>query len=147
MRPTWQEYFIKIAVASASRSTCERRKVGAVLVKNQDILATGYNGAPSGLEHCATRGCMREKMGIPSGRQLDICLAIHAEQNVIIQAARHGSNIAGSDLYCTNSPCLTCAKMIVNAGISRVFYIEKYNDDIALSILAEAGITAAQIKE
>jgi dCMP deaminase len=123
----------------AKRSTCLRRQVGAVLVKDKKILATGYNGAPSKLEHCLVIGCLREKLGIPSGERHELCRGLHAEQNAIIQAAYHGVGIRGATLYCTNHPCIICSKMIINAGIQRIVYEEGYADALAKQMLKESG--------
>jgi dCMP deaminase len=119
----------------ATRSTCLRRKVGAVAVKNNRILATGYNGAPSGHAHCLDIGCLRQERGIPSGQRHELCRAVHAEQNVIIQAARHGVSLDGAETYCTTQPCFICAKMLINCGIERVYVTEMYDDPLALEIL------------
>lgn len=124
----------------AERSTCLRRHVGAILVKDKRILATGYNGAPSGIRHCDEVGCLRQDSSIPSGERHELCRGIHAEQNVIIQAACYGISIAGSTIYCTNKPCVICSKMIVNAGIKKIFYAEGYDDSLADEILAEACV-------
>jgi dCMP deaminase len=124
----------------ATRSTCLRRHVGAILVKEKRILATGYNGAPAGLKHCIEVGCLREEASIPSGTRHELCRALHAEQNAIVQAAYHGTPIAGSTLYCTNKPCVICSKMLINAGIERIFFDKDYDDDLADAILDEAGI-------
>lgn len=129
-----------IARLVARRSTCLRRQVGAVLVKEKNILATGYNGTPSGITHCAEVGCLRQKLGVPSGERHELCRGLHAEQNAIIQAAKHGVNIAGSTLYCTNSPCSICSKMLINAGIARIIYLEGYPDSLSQEMLQEAGI-------
>lgn len=129
-----------IARLVARRSTCLRRQVGAVLVKEKNILATGYNGTPSGITHCAEVGCLRQKLGVPSGERHELCRGLHAEQNAIIQAAKHGVNIAGSTLYCTNSPCSICSKMLINAGIARIVYLEGYPDSLSQEMLLEAGI-------
>lgn len=139
-RPDWDEYFMDIAALVARRSTCLRRNVGAVLVRERRILATGYNGAPSGLRHCLEGGCMRAQMNIPSGERHELCRGLHAEQNAIIQAALHGVSVKGSSLYCTNHPCIICAKMIINAGISSVIIKDGYEDAMARDILREAGI-------
>jgi dCMP deaminase len=139
-RPSWEEYFMDITHLVAKRSTCLRRQVGAVLVKDKKILATGYNGAPSRLEHCLDVGCLREKMGIPSGERHELCRGLHAEQNAIIQAAYHGVEIRGATLYCTNHPCIICSKMIINAGIQKVVYEEGYADLLAKEMLKESGI-------
>jgi len=139
-RPTWDEYFMEMAHVIASRSTCLRRSVGALLVRDKRILATGYNGAPSGLRHCEEVGCLREKMGIPSGKQLELCRGLHAEQNAIIQGALHGVSLKGSVLYCTTQPCVTCAKMLINAGVRRIVYEGDYDDELALEMLQEARV-------
>ena len=129
----------------ATRSTCLRRKVGAVLVKEKRILATGYNGAPSGLRHCLETGCLREELGIPSGQRHELCRALHAEQNVLIQAAHHGISVAGSVLYCTNLPCVICTKMLINAGITTIYHREGYADDLSRAMLEEAGIQVIKL--
>ncbi len=144
-RPAWEDYFMKITFLVAERSTCLRRKVGAVLVKDKRILATGYNGAPSNLKHCLDIGCLREKEGIPSGQRHELCRGLHAEQNVIIQAARHGISIAGSTLFCTNLPCIICTKMLINAGTKTIFFREGYADPLSRDMLDEAGIGLIQI--
>jgi dCMP deaminase len=141
MRPSWDEYFVGIARQVATRSTCLRRSVGAVIVRDRRILTTGYNGPPKGVEHCDVNGCLREQMGIPSGQRLDICRALHAEQNAIIQAALHGVSTQGSAIYVTLQPCFTCAKMIINAGIERVVCAEGYPDEMAREILTEAHVS------
>ena len=125
----------------SKRSTCLRRQVGSVLVKDKKILATGYNGAPSRLDHCLDVGCLREKLKIPSGERHELCRGLHAEQNAIIQAAYHGVEIRGATLYCTNHPCIICSKMIINAGIERIVYEEGYADALAGEMLRESGIT------
>jgi len=130
----------------SKRSTCLRRQVGAILVKDKKILATGYNGAPSKLNHCLDIGCLREKMGIPSGERHELCRGLHAEQNAIIQAAYHGVEIRGSTLYCTNHPCIICSKMIINAGIRRVVFEEGYADELAKKMLKESGIKVEKFK-
>jgi dCMP deaminase len=139
-RPSWDEYFMQITQQVARRSTCLRRHVGAVIVKDKRILATGYNGAPSGFAHCSETGCMRENLHIPSGERQEICRGLHAEQNAIIQAALHGVSVAGADIYGTHQPCITCAKMIINAGIKRVICFDSYPDELARSFLEQAGI-------
>jgi dCMP deaminase len=139
-RPSWEEYFMDITHLVAKRSTCLRRQVGAVLVKDKKILATGYNGAPSRLEHCLDIGCLRQKKGIPSGERHELCRGLHAEQNAIIQAAYHGVEIRGATLYCTNHPCNICSKMIINAGIEKIVYEEGYADVLARGMLKESGI-------
>lgn len=139
-RPSWDEYFMSISELVASRSTCLRRKVGAVLVKDKRILCSGYNGAPSKLPHCEEIGCLREKLNVPSGERHELCRGVHAEQNAIIQAACHGVSISGSLLYCTNQPCSICAKMLINAGIKEVFYRDVYDDRMAEELFVEAGV-------
>jgi len=131
---------MEIAELVASRSTCLRRNVGAVIVKDRRILTTGYNGAPRGLKHCEVTGCLREQMGIPSGEKQELCRGLHAEQNAIIQAAMYGISIQNSYLYCTDQPCITCAKMIINAGITRIYYKNSYPDKLAEKLLSDAGI-------
>ena len=121
-RMPWPDYFMSITYLVRERSTCLRRKVGAIAVKDRHILATGYNGAPSGVRHCLETGCLREQMGIPSGQRHEICRGLHAEQNVIIQAAVHGVSIAGAELYCTTFPCAMCSKMLINCGIKHIWY-------------------------
>ncbi len=145
MRPSWEEYFMQITQVVASRSTCLRRKVGAAIVKDNRILATGYNGAPAGLAHCMERGCLREKLGIPSGQRHELCRALHAEQNAIIQAAVHGTAIQGSMIYVTTQPCVMCSKMIVNAGIKKVIFAGDYPDELSLEIFNEAGVELVRI--
>jgi len=140
VRPSWDEYFMEITRQVARRSTCLRRQVGALIVKDKQILATGYNGAPSGFDHCEQTGCLREEMHIPSGERQEICRGLHAEQNAIIQAALHGVSVAGGDLYCTHQPCITCAKMIINSGLRRVICYDSYPDPLARSFLEQAGI-------
>jgi dCMP deaminase len=145
-RPTWEEYFMEITRLVAKRSTCLRRQVGAVLVMDKRILATGYNGAPSGLAHCLEVGCLREEKQIPSGERHELCRGLHAEQNVIIQAAFHGIRIQGSTLYCTNLPCAICTKMLINAGIKEIIYEGGYQDALSRQMLLEAGIPARQFR-
>jgi len=139
-RPTWDEYFMKIAGLVAERSTCLRRKVGAIIVKDKRIVATGYNGAPKGLEHCLDIGCLRDDLGIPSGERHELCRGAHAEQNAIIQAAGGGTGIAGATMYCTDSPCAACTKMIINAGIKRLVLGKRYPDRLGERLIDEAGI-------
>lgn len=142
-RIPWSDYFQSIAQLVSSRSTCLRRQVGAVLVKDNQILSTGYNGAPANIPHCEQVGCIRAKMKVPSGEKHELCRGTHAEQNAICQAAKHGISIYGSTLYCTNQPCSICTKMIINAGILEVRYEAEYADTAALSLLQEAGIKVA----
>jgi len=139
-RPSWSEYFTNITRMVAKRSTCLRRAVGAVLVKDKRILATRYNGAPAGLKHCEEVGCLRMDASIPSGVRHELCRGLHAEQNAIIQAAYHGVSIVGSTLYCTNKPCVICSKMMINSGVKRIIYEEGYDDPLADDLLREACI-------
>ena len=145
MRPSWDTYFIEITKIVATRSTCLRRQVGAVIVKDNHIITTGYNGAPKGMAHCVDLGgCMREKLNIPSGTRQELCRATHAEQNAIIQAAVLGVSIDGGTCYVTDSPCSLCAKMLINAGIKRVVFIGKYPDELAMDFFHEAGVLLHQ---
>lgn len=145
-RVSWTEYFINIAYMVAERSTCTRRKVGAVAVKDKHILATGYNGVPSGVEHCLNTGCLRAKLNIPSGERHEICRGLHAEQNVIIQCAVHGISLQGADIYCTTQPCFICTKMLINCGVKRIFCVESYPDELALEMLREANVQLIQVE-
>ncbi len=139
-RPDIDEYFLKVAAVVADRSTCRRHHVGAVAVADKHIRATGYNGAPAGLADCLELGCLRDEQGIPSGTRHEICRAIHAEQNVIIQAALHGVSIGGATVYCTHTPCILCAKMLANGRIKRFVSFGRYNDDAFESLFRDAGI-------
>ena len=139
-RPGSDEYFLKIASVVAERSTCRRHHVGAVAVRDKHILATGYNGAPSGFKDCLELGCLRDELGIPSGERQEVCRGIHAEQNVIIQATLHGVSLEGSTIYATHTPCVLCAKMLVNAKIKRFVSFGKYSDDSFIDLFREAGI-------
>ncbi len=145
-RPEWDEYFLKLAYLVAERSTCLRHHVGAVIVRNKHILTTGYNGAASGVKDCSELGCLRDKNGIPSGERHEICRAIHAEQNAIIQGSLHGIDVSGSTIYCTHSPCILCAKMIVNAKIKKFVTGGRYSDKTFRKLFKEAGITYKEIK-
>jgi len=145
-RPPWDNYFMRIAFLVAERSTCLRRKVGAVIVKDKRILTTGYNGVPKGLKHCAEVGCLRDKLNIPSGQRQEICRGLHAEQNAIIQAAVFGVSIDGSTIYVTNFPCITCTKMIINSGIVKIIYADEYPDDLSKELLAESTVEVQQLK-
>ncbi|MDD5438648.1 MAG: cytidine/deoxycytidylate deaminase family protein [Candidatus Omnitrophica bacterium] len=145
-RPSWDEYFIRIAVLVSTRSTCLRRKVGAVLVRDKKILASGYNGAPSHIAHCETTGCLREKLGVPSGERHELCRGLHAEQNAFLQAALHGSTVKGAIIYSTTQPCIICAKMIINAGIKEVVIAGAYPDKMAAEFLKEAKVKVRIIK-
>lgn len=147
-RPSWDEYFMEMAELAATRSTCLRRHVGAVIVQDKHVIATGYNGAPRGIPHCGEKGgCMREMKGIPSGERHELCRALHAEQNAIIQAATLAQSIEGATMYVTNQPCIICAKMIINAGISRIVVKEGYPDELAVEMLAEAGLKIVMLGE
>ena len=139
-RPSWEAYFMDIAALVAKRSTCLRRAVGAAAVKNKQILATGYNGVPTGIRHCIETGCLRQQMNVASGERHELCRGIHAEQNVIIQAAFHGVSIKGASLFCTNLPCSICAKMIINAGIKKIYYKDGYADLMSSEMLSDASI-------
>jgi dCMP deaminase len=143
-RPHLDEYFMQIAAVVARRSTCLRNQVGAVFVRNKRILSTGYNGAPAGLQHCDEVGCARE--GVASGTRHELCRAVHAEQNAIIQAALHGVSIEGATLYCTHQPCILCAKMMINARIRKVVFLESYPDETALQFLEQAGIEVVRMR-
>ena len=139
-RPSWEEYFMSIARQVALRSTCLRRQVGCIIVLDKRIVSTGYNGAPSGLPHCEEVGCVREDRGVASGERHELCRGLHAEQNAIIQAALHGTAVEGGTLFCTHKPCILCTKMLINAGIRRVYYAEGYEDTLAEEIASEAEI-------
>ncbi|MBQ3761957.1 MAG: cytidine/deoxycytidylate deaminase family protein [Clostridia bacterium] len=146
----WDRRFMEMAGVIASWASCykQNRKIGCVIVKNKRIMTTGYNGAPAGVKTCVERGeCLREKLGIPSGTQHEICYATHAEQNAIIQAAKLGVSIDGATLYCTHQPCTICTKMIINAGIKKIIYKEGYPDEFALKIMDEAGIEIQKYEE
>lgn len=140
MRPSWDEYFMEIVELIKTRSTCKRRQVGALIVKEKRILATGYNGAPTGCRHCLDIGCMREELNIPSGQRHELCRAIHAEQNAIVQAAYSGTSVKDGTLYVTHQPCVMCAKMLINAGIGKIVFKGDYPDKLAREMLEEAGI-------
>ena len=139
-RPTWDEYFMEMAELARKRSTCLRRGVGAVIVKDNRVIATGYNGVPKGIRHCEETGCLRQQLNVPSGKMHELCRGLHAEQTAIIQAACMGSSIEGGTLYCTTQPCVICTKMIINAGIKRVVIKESYPDALAQELAAEAGL-------
>lgn len=146
-RPTWDEYFMEIAQVVAKRSTCLRRHVGAVIVKNKQILASGYNGTPMGLPHCEETGCMREQLKVPSGKCHELCRGVHAEQNAITQAAYHGVSVKGGTIYCTHQPCVICTKMLINAGISRVVYDNPYPDELAQEMMGESQMQIEVFKK
>ncbi|MBR7186603.1 MAG: cytidine/deoxycytidylate deaminase family protein [Clostridia bacterium] len=136
----WDIRFMALTEEVGTWASCLRRKVGAIIVRDKRVMATGYNGAPSGIQSCVERGeCLREKLNIASGTHHETCYAAHAEQNAIIQAAKYGVNISGATLYCTHQPCVICAKMIINAGIARVVYKEGYPDAFSMQLFLEAG--------
>ncbi len=146
-RPSWDEYFMKIAQVVATRATCVRRKVGAVLVRERRILTTGYNGAPSGLPHCEDIGCLRDELNVPSGERHELCRGLHAEMNALLQAAIHGVRVEGATLYCTSSPCSVCAKMLINVGVKRVYTGGGYPDELAAELLKDAGVEVIELGE
>ncbi|OGI06325.1 MAG: cytidine deaminase [Candidatus Margulisbacteria bacterium GWF2_35_9] len=146
-RPTWDTYFMNIAHVIASRSTCLKRQVGSLIVKDEQILATGYNGAPRGMKHATEVGCLREQLQVASGTHHELCRGLHAEQNAIIQAARSGVNVEGSTLYCTYMPCVICSKMIINAGIKKIVFNGYYPDELAVQMLNESGIEISLYEE
>ncbi len=146
-RPSWDEYFLEVADLVAKRSTCLRRHVGAVAVRNKRILSTGYNGSPPGLVHCLDIGCLREKLGVPSGQRQELCRALHAEQNVIIQAGLHKIDLAGATIYVVNHPCVICSKMLISVGIKEVVIKDSYPDELAKKMLKEAGIKVRKVKK
>lgn len=146
MRPTWDEYFMEIVELIKTRSTCIRRQVGALIVKDKRIVATGYNGAPMGCRHCQEVGCIRQELDIPSGQRHELCRGIHAEQNAIIQAAYTGVSVKDSILYVTTQPCSLCAKMIINAGIKKIVFKGDYPDELSMSMLKEAGIRVVKFE-
>lgn len=145
-RPSWDEYFLGIAKLVSTRSTCLRRHVGALIVKDRRVLATGYNGTPSGIKHCDDAGCMRNRMKIPSGERHELCRGLHAEQNALLQAALYGISVRGSTFYITNQPCIICAKMIINAGVKEIVIAGAYPDKMAEGFLKEAGIRLRKFK-
>jgi len=145
MRPSWQQYFMEMAYLAAKRSTCLRRAVGAALVRDNQLLSTGYNGSPKGIAHCAEVGCLREQQNVPSGEKHELCRGVHAEQNAIIQAAINGSSTRGAELYCTHQPCSICARLIINAEIRTVYVAEAYPDALSEQLFKEAGIDLIRI--
>ncbi|MEI6222154.1 MAG: dCMP deaminase family protein [bacterium] len=146
-RPPWEEYFMQIAFLVAKRATCLRRQVGAVIVKDRHILTTGYNGPPKGFHHCDEHGgCPRLQANVESGKGHDACWALHAEQNAIIQAGYHGVSIRDSELYCTTQPCSICAKMIINAGITKVYYVGGYPDALSNELFAKTGVALVKLE-
>ncbi|MBN2402046.1 MAG: dCMP deaminase family protein [Spirochaetes bacterium] len=146
-RPSWDDYFMKIARDVSERATCIRRKVGAVIVKDKRILSTGYNGAPTGIAHCTKETCLRTLYNVPSGERHELCRGLHAEQNAIIQAALHGVSINHASIYVTNQPCSICTKMLINSGIKKFIYREPYNDKLAMEMIKEAKITILIMEE
>lgn len=147
MRPTWDEYFMNIVDLVKTRSTCLRRQVGALIVKDKRILASGYNGAPVGCKHCEETGCIRNKLNIPSGQRHEICRATHAEQNAIAQAAYSGTSIKDSVMYVTTQPCVLCAKLCINAGITKIVFRGDYPDELSMELLQEAGVRVLRYEE
>ena len=144
----WDQRFMELTEQVGSWASCIRRKVGAVIVREKRVMTTGYNGAPAGISSCIERGeCLRQKMNIASGTRAELCYAAHAEQNAIIQAARYGVNISGATLYCTHQPCVICAKMIINAGITRVVYKEGYPDEFSMRLFGEAGTKVEKFED
>ena len=146
-RPSWDEYFMQIVDLVKTRSTCLRRHVGALIVKDKRILASGYNGAPAGVAHCAEVGCLREQLKVPSGERHELCRAIHAEQNAIVQAAYSGTSVKGATMYVSLQPCSLCAKLMINAGIRKLVFRGNYPDELALSMLTEAGVELVNFDE
>ena len=144
-RLSWPDYFMRIAHLVAERSTCTRRRVGAIAVMDKRILATGYNGVPQGIEHCAVTGCLRDKLRVPSGERHELCRGLHAEQNVIIQAAVHGISLKGAEIYCTTQPCSICTKMLINCGISHIYYAQGYPDLMTTELLNEAHLPCTRL--
>jgi len=145
-RPSWDDYFMSIAQQVALRSTCIRRQIGALIVRDKRILATGYNNVPSGIEHCTTRGCLRDELGIPSGQRVELCRGTHAEQNAIVQAAKYGTAIDGAMVYTTTQPCILCAKILINAGITEIVFSGDFPDELSCEMLEEAGVVLRQIE-
>lgn len=145
MRPSWDEYFMEIVELVKTRSTCIRRQVGALIVKDKRILSTGYNGAPVGCTHCTELGCIRDKMEIPSGQRHELCRGIHAEQNALVQAAYSGTSVKDGTLYVTHQPCVLCAKMAINAGIRKIVFNGEYPDNLAMELLQESGIRVVKL--
>ena len=147
MRVSWDDYFMQIAEVVKTRSTCMRRQVGAVIVKDNHIVTTGYNGAPSGLRHCTEDGsCERERLQIPSGERHELCMALHAEQNAIICASKLGVSVEGATIYVTTQPCVICAKMLINAGVKRIVYRGSYPDKLSEMMLEAAGVEMVRIE-
>lgn len=145
-RPDWDTYFMEMATLASRRSSCLRRAVGAVLVRDKRLLATGYNGVPSGVTHCEATGCLREKLQVPSGERHELCRGLHAEQNAIIQAALHGVSTKDAVLYCTTLPCIICAKMLINSGVRKVYYLDGYKDALTAEMLSEVGLELVRLE-
>ncbi len=139
-RPSWHQYFMEMAYLASTRSTCLRRQVGALIVRDNQIISSGYNGAPKHIRHCAITGCLREQLNVPSGERHELCRGVHAEQNAVIQAAINGSSIRDASLYCTNQPCVICSKILINAEIKTIYITESYEDKLAQELLAEAEV-------
>lgn len=146
-RPSWKKYFFDFASLASNRSTCKRRKVGTVIVKDKMVISTGYNGPPKDVPHCSETGCLREEKKVPSGERHELCRGLHAEQNAIIQAARNGVNISGADLYCCTKPCSICTKMIINAGIKNVYFIKDYKDELADELSVQSNVNFIKVEE
>ena len=144
-RPSWDNYFMSIAELVAQRATCIRRQVGAVLVRDKRMITTGYNGVPAGISHCLDVGCLRDKLGVPSGERHELCRGLHAEQNAIIQAALYGVSLDGTTLYCTNQPCSICSKMLINVRVEKIIYKSGYADELATEMLSEARIPLSKL--
>jgi len=145
-RPSWDDYFMKITQDVSARATCVKRQVGAIIVKENRILSTGYNGSPKGFAHCTIETCIRQQMNVPSGQRHELCRGLHAEQNAIIQAAWHGVKIAGGMMYCTYQPCVICVKMMLNAGIKKLVYAGGYPDELARQMLKESNLEVVNYK-
>lgn len=145
-RPGWDDYFMKITHVVSERATCIKRRVGAVIVKENRILSSGYNGSPKGMKHCGEVGCIRSDMNVPSGQRHELCRGLHAEQNAIIQAAWHGVRIEGSTMYCTHQPCIICVKMMINAGIKRLVYEGNYPDELAAGMIVDSKLDVTRFK-
>ena len=140
IRPGWHQYFMEMAYLASTRSTCLRRQVGAIIVKDNQIISSGYNGAPKHIRHCGITGCLREQLNVPSGERHELCRGVQAEQNAVVQAAINGSSIRGASLYCTNQPCVICSKILINAEIKTIYISEPYEDKLAQEMLAEAEV-------
>ncbi|MBU0502689.1 MAG: cytidine/deoxycytidylate deaminase family protein [bacterium] len=146
-RPSWDDYFLKITNDVSERATCMKRSVGAIIVKENRILSTGYNGSPKGFKHCEEVGCIRKEMGVHSGERHELCRGLHAEQNAIIQAAVHGVEISGATMYCNYQPCAICAKMMINAGLARLVYVGGYPDELAKQMLEESNVQITKFNQ